>query len=137
MATPKKAKPAKVPASKDEAGVFMATLDHPLKADIEAMRMLILAASPAISEGVKWNSLSFRKTDWFAIIHLRSRDSVQLVFHTGAKARDNPDFKIPDPNRLIKWLAKDRCLVALGAGKTVKANTKAFEAIVKAWLKCV
>lgn len=126
-----------MPASKDEAGVFMATLDHPLKADIEAMRMLILAASPAISEGVKWNSLSFRKTDWFAIIHLRSRDSVQLVFHTGARARDNPDFKIPDPNRLIKWLAKDRCLVALGAGKTVKANTKAFEAIVKAWLKCV
>lgn len=133
----KAATPEKAPASHDEAGAFLAALDHPLKADIEAVRTLIRGVSPAISDGVKWNSLSFRKSDWFATMNLRSKDVIQIVFHTGAKVKDNPDLKIPDPSGLVLWLAKDRCLVTLGAGKTLKANTKAFEAIVKAWLKYV
>ena len=138
MATPKKAaEPKKAPASRDEAGDFMAALDHPLKKDIEAVRRLILGASPAISEGVKWNSLSFRKSDWFATVNLRSKDVIQLVFHTGAKAKDNPELRIPDDNGLLLWLAKDRALVTLGSGKMIKANRAAFEAIVRAWLRHV
>ena len=115
----------------------MRGLDHPLKADIEAVRKLILGASPAIVEGIKWNSVSFRKSDWFATVNLRSRDVIQLVFHTGAKVKDNPELKIPDPNGLLLWLAKDRCLVTLGAGKALKANSPAFVEIVTAWLKYV
>lgn len=136
MATPKKTtKPRKAPASDNNAGAFMAALDHPLKADIEAVRKLVLGANPAISEGVKWNSLSFRKSDWFATVNLRSKDVIQLVFHTGAKAKDNPELEIPDDNGLLLWLAKDRALVTLGSGKTLKANAKAFATIVKAWIR--
>ena len=142
MATPKKAaKPKKAPASKpssgEDAGALLATLDHPLKADIEAVRKLILAASPEIAEGVKWNSLSFRHTDWFATVNLRSTTTIQLVMHTGAKVKDDPDFSIPDENGLLVWLAKDRALATLGSGKTLKANAKAFTAIVRAWVKYV
>lgn len=138
-AKPKKptAPPKKAPVSKDDAGAFMAALEHPLKADIEAVRKLILAASAEISEGVKWNSLSFHHTDWFATVNLRSKDVVQLVFHTGAKAKDNPDLKIPDYNGLMLWLAKDRALVTLGSGRTLKSNAEALTAIVKAWIKYV
>lgn len=121
----------------DDASAFLAALDHPLKADIEAVRKLILAADPAIADGVKWNSLSFRHTDWFATVNLRSKDVIQLVMHTGAKAKDNPKLKIPDENGLLVWLAKDRALATLGAGKTLKVNAKAFEAIVKAWVRYV
>lgn len=121
----------------DDASAFLAALDHPLKADIEAVRKLVLAASPEIAEGVKWNSLSFRHTDWFATVNLRSKDVIQLVMHTGAKAKDNPDFDIPDENGLLLWLAKDRALVTLGSGKALKANAKAFTVIVKAWIKYV
>src|SRR5262247_592685 len=86
------------PSAEPDASGFLAALDHPLKADIEAVRKTMLSVSPAISDGVKWNSLSFRKSDWFATVNLRSRDVVQLVFHTGAKAKDNPELKIPDTN---------------------------------------
>jgi hypothetical protein len=133
----KAATPEKALASRDEAGAFLAALDHPLKADIEAVRRLILGVDPAISDGVKWNSLSFRKSDWFATVNLRSKDVIQLVFHTGAEVKDNPELKIPDANGLLLWLAKDRALVTLGSGKTLKANAKAFEAIVKAWIRYV
>lgn len=138
MATPKKApKPKKAPASRDEADAFLAALDHPLKADIEIVRKLILGVSPEISDGVKWNSLSFRHTDWFATVNLRSKDVIQLVFHTGAKAKESPELKVPDPGGLLLWLSKDRALITLGAGKTLKANANAFEAIVKAWIRYV
>ena len=133
----KKAAPKKAPASENEAGAFMAALDHPLKTDIETVRTLILGVSPEISDGVKWNSLSFRKSDWFATVNLRSKDVIQLVFHTGAKAMNNPEMKIADSSGLILWLAKDRALVTLGSGKTLKANTKAFEAVVKAWVRYI
>lgn len=131
--TPKRA----VPATADEVDAFMRDLVHPLHADIEAVRKIVLGVDPAISDGIKWNSVSFRRSDWFATVNLRSKDVVQLVFHTGAKARDTPDLKIPDPEGLMLWVAKDRALVTLGSGKTLKANAKAFEAIVEAWLKYV
>ena len=99
------------PAAASDIDAFMAALDHPLKGDIEWVRKIVLAASPAVSDGVKWNSLSFRKSDWFATVHLRSREGVQLILHTGAKVKDNPKMKIPDPSGLIRWLAKDRCLL--------------------------
>ncbi|MGB7815828.1 MAG: hypothetical protein WBL28_05710 [Methylotenera sp.] len=38
---------------------FMANLAHPLKAEIEAVRSIILAADANISECVKWNAPSF------------------------------------------------------------------------------
>src|SRR5262245_61644572 len=115
---------------------FLRELDHPLKEEIEAVLKIILGANPAIGEGIKWNSVSFRTTEYFATIHLRSTDRVQLVFHRGAKAKDNAkDMTIPDPNGLIKWLAKDRCLVTLGAGKDIAANRRALETIVREWVK--
>jgi hypothetical protein len=70
-------------------------------------------------------------------VNLRSQDVIQLVFHTGAKVKNNPELKIPDSNGLLLWLAKDRALVTLGSGKLLKANRAAFEAIVKAWIKYV
>jgi hypothetical protein len=136
-AKPKKAPARAKPKTDGEVGEFLAGLAHPLKADIAVVRKLILGADAQVSEGIKWNSVSFRKADWFATVNLRSRDVIQLVFHTGAKVKDNPELKIPDPNGLLLWLAKDRCLVTLGAGKTLKTNSAAFVAIVKAWLKYV
>src|SRR5690349_14630801 len=141
-AKPKTA-PAKAPArasstaKAEDAASFLAALDHPLKADIEIVRRILLGASPEIAEGVKWNSLSFRKKEWFATVNLRSKEVVQLVFHTGARVKENPKLEISDPAGLLLWLAKDRALVTLGAGKILKANAKAFEAIVKAWVKYV
>lgn len=117
---------------------FMAKLDHPLKADIESVRRMLLDASPRIREGIKWNAPSFRTSEYFATVNLRSRDRVQLVFHLGAKVKDGTkDMRIADPAGLIKWLAKDRCLVTLGAGEDIRANRAAFQALVRAWIRYV
>jgi len=138
------AKPRKAPAKKaakkaEDVDALMATLEHPLKQDIEAVRRTILGAAPGVSEAVKWNSPSFRtEKDFFATINLRAKDQVQVVLHLGAKVRpDMKAFKVVDPNGLLTWLGKDRAMASLGAGRTLTANKKALEAIVRAWVKQV
>lgn len=134
------AKPAKKAVEADDAvGAYLRGLKHPLKKEIEAVRLIILGANPKIGEGVKWNAPSFRtENEWFATFNPRSKDSVQLVFHLGAKARaDLKAFKIADPKGLLKWLSKDRALVTLGAGRDIPVNRKALEAIVRAWVRYV
>lgn len=142
--TPKPSKPAgkaKAPAkakAEPSANDLMTGLDHPLKADIEAVRKAILAADKSIADGIKWNSLSFRTGEWFATVNLRSRDSVQLVLHLGAKiGKVAPAEEIPDPKGLLKWLGKDRALATLGTGAPLKANLTALKPLVRAWIRYV
>jgi hypothetical protein len=118
---------------------FMRELDHPLKRDIENVRQIILKVDPGIGEAIKWNAPSFRTTDFFATFNLRSRECVQLIFHTGAKvkATATTGISIGDTAGLLKWLAKDRCLVTLGVGKDIQANKAAFEAVVREWIRWI
>ena len=39
---------------------YMAALDHPFKAEVEALRAIIKGVNPNITEQVKWNSPSYR-----------------------------------------------------------------------------
>lgn len=135
---PDRRSPAPSSSQADPAVVsFLKELDHPLKKEIEAVRKIMLGVSPSIQEGIKWNAPSFRTTDYFATVNLRSTDTVQLIFHTGAKvkATATTGLRIDAPTGLLKWLAKDRCMVTLGKGSKIQANRKAFEAIVGQWIE--
>ena len=117
---------------------FIAELDHPMKAEIESVRALILGLGPQVGEGIKWKAPTFRTTDDFATINLRSTNSLQVILHLGAKVR--PDLQKPviaDPAGLLKWLGKDRCMATLGAGDALRANLPAFEAVLRQWIAVV
>ena len=116
---------------------FMATLEHPHKAAIEALRTIIAGADPAIAEGVKWNAPSFRTTEYFATTHLRGKDGIGVILHLGAKVRETPSFQIEDPQGLLKWLAKDRALVNFAGVQDVKAHEAAIQGIVRQWITSV
>jgi hypothetical protein len=127
-------------ASTDPAVVaYLRDLDHPLTKEIRAVRLIVLGASATIREGIKWNVPSFRtEEEWFATFNVRAKDTVQLVFHLGAKIRpDQQALELADPRGLMKWLGKDRAMVTLGAGRDIPANRKALEAIVRAWIEYV
>lgn len=122
----------------DAVDAFLAKLKHPLKADIVTVRAVMLGVDPAIAEEVKWNAPSFRTTESFATINLRSIDRLQFVFHLGTKVRkDLPALKIADPAGLMKWLGQDRALVTLGTSQAFADNTDAFRRIVRAWIRYV
>ncbi len=115
---------------------FITRLEHPAKALVVQLRAAVLAADPAIAEGVKWNAPSFRTGEYFATMNLRAKVGVALVLHFGAKVRSvaaGPD-SIEDPARLLKWLAKDRALVEFGSEVDLQAKQAALQAVLRQWI---
>jgi len=133
-------KPAKrsAPAPED-VEAFLASLDHPFKPEILAVREIILGADPSITEGIKWNAPSFRTSEYFATFQLRAKEGVQVILHLGAKTRDTAisGIAIADPESLLEWLAKDRASVKLRDLKDIYAKRSALANIVREWIKHV
>jgi len=144
------AKKAKQPVAHSESGdsqtdpavaAFLRELDHPMKKDIEAVRRIILGVGPAIREGIKWNSPSFRTTDsdYFATVNLRGKggeERVWLILHTGAKAKGaKKEMKIADPAGMLQWLGKNRCLVTFADRQNIQVKRAALKSIVREWIQ--
>ncbi|HVH33578.1 MAG TPA: nuclear transport factor 2 family protein, partial [Tahibacter sp.] len=96
-----------------EVDAFLATLQHPARDLVVALRRLVLDADASIAEGIKWNAPSFRTRDWFATTHLRMKAGIGLILHFGAKKNAIADsgVAIPDPGGLLDWLARDRAMI--------------------------
>jgi hypothetical protein len=117
---------------------FIEDLEHPLKGEIVALRQLILSVDPAISEEVKWNAPSFRTSEHFATMHLRAKDSLQLILHLGARSKHSvPAEAIADPEGLLKWLGKDRASVSFTGAGDLALKGDALVAIVRQWIRHV
>ena len=114
---------------------FLATLDHPHKEGIELLRSVILGVDRRIREGIKWNAPSFMLADHFATFRLHPPKNVQLILHTGAKARSGAKvFRIDDPEGLLKWPASDRAVLTFASTAEAKASKAAVQHIVKQWI---
>lgn len=112
-------------------------LNHPLRKEVEAFRKMIIEADPTIEEGIKWNSLSFRTTEWFATWNVRVKDQVQFVLHLGAKVKANPEVaNIEDPDDLLKWQAKDRALLTLHPADIERCRAS-VTTLIQEWIKHV
>ena len=118
---------------------FMATLEHPFKAEIEAIRLLMLAVDPGIREGIKWNAPSFRTTEYFATTNLRSKAGIGVILHLGARVRTLPadGVKIDDPAKLLRWLGKDRATVEFGSSADLEKKAAAFRSVLRQWIRYV
>lgn len=113
---------------------FLQTLEHPHKDGIEELRRMILGLNKGITEEIKWNAPSFKLEDHFATFKVHPPRSIQLVLHTGAKAKDNQAFTIDDQDGLLKWPAKDRCLLTLESGAVLKLHRARVRRILKQWV---
>lgn len=70
---------------------FLAQLDHPLKRELLALRLIILAATPGLTEHIKWNAPSYQfEGDDRIAFNFFARDKIRLVFHCGAKSTSGP-----------------------------------------------
>jgi hypothetical protein len=115
---------------------YLAALDHPRKPEILAIRQLILAADQRITEGIKWNVPSFRTSEYFATMHLRAPDGIQVILHLGAKPRDGTSvgLGIADPEALLAWLAPDRAAAKFRDLADIDARRSAFTEIIRQWI---
>jgi uncharacterized protein YdhG (YjbR/CyaY superfamily) len=106
----------------EEVNAFLKELDHPLKAEIEAVRAII-KLNRKIAERVKWNAPSFFYTDDLATIHVKSKQHVHLIFHHPAIVKIKSAFLEGD--------YKDRRMMYFENMNEVKARKKELTKIIK------
>lgn len=100
---------------------FMSALDHPLKAEIKAVRKFIREVESGRSECVTWSAPSIFYKDDFATLKLRLPTSLQVIFHTGAKVKHRK-IVIDDPDSLFKWATADRVVITFRNMKVVTSH---------------
>jgi hypothetical protein len=119
-----------------EVQAFLQDLQHGRKDAVEAVREVIRSAHPGISEQIKWNAPSFCiDGDDRITFRLQPDDRVQLVFHRGARKRDDAStFSFEDGSGLLEWVARDRALVTFRDLDDVAAKRAAFQDLVRRWM---
>ena len=108
---------------------YMKKLQHPQKAEIEAVRAIILKADRRVAERVKWNAPSFYYRDDIAAFNPRAKRFVQLVFvfHRGKMIDDRFD--------LLEGDYKDRRLARFINMNDVRAKENSLQSVVRRWIE--
>ena len=85
----------------------MAKLEHPLKAEVQAVREIIKGVNPGITEQIKWNAPSFSyRGEYLVTFNLRSANRVRLVWHNPAVANIKSELLEGDyKDRRMSYLA--------------------------------
>ena len=73
----------------DYVNEFMSKFEHPFKAEIEAIRAIILKADSRITEGIKWNAPNFYYKGDMAVFTPHIKDYVHMVFPNGIIINDD------------------------------------------------
>ena len=68
---------------------YMQELEHPLKAEIEALRTIIKETDTRIMERIKWKAPSYYCKEDFLTFNHRMQDKVHLIFHNDAIPKVN------------------------------------------------
>lgn len=115
---------------------YMQRLDHPLKAEIEAVREIILGADAGITEQIKWNAPSFcyQGDDRVTFRLHPSNQFIQLIFHRGAKVKESREIKIQDETGLLEWVTSDRATLTLRSMEEVQTHADALKSLVSQWV---
>jgi uncharacterized protein YdhG (YjbR/CyaY superfamily) len=110
------------PTDEEQVDEWMYKLEHPMKAEIDAVRKIIKDSNSNIKERIKWNAPSYYTSGDIVTFNHRATEHVHLIFH-------HPTIvKIKSP--LLMGDYKDRRMLYLPDMKAVKANKKELQRIV-------
>lgn len=125
--TPKKKKGSPVSRA-DKVDEFLENLDHPLKAEVEAVRSIIKGVNKGINEEIKWKAPSFNcKGEYLVTFNLRDEKRIHLVFH-------NPQIS-KVKSKLLEGDYKDRRMAYFANMQDIKAKKSMLEKALKDLIK--
>lgn len=113
---------------KEVVDAYMRDLDHPFKAEIEAVRRIILGASDKLAERIKWNAPSFYYKEDFGAFNLRANEFAHLILlFPGGAGMD-------DRTGLLEGKHKDRREAKFHGMDDVKSKQGSLQKLVKRWV---
>ncbi len=118
----------KKPANKtEEVDAFMETLDHPFKAEVQAVRDIIKGVHPGITEEIKWKAPSFSYKGYMVTFNLWTKEHVHLVFHNGAI--------LSNDSGLLEGDYPDRRMAYFSSMEDVESKRPALESALTEWVQ--
>ncbi len=120
----------------DEVTKFLDELNHPLRAEIEELRQIILNSMNGLAENIKWNGPNYCFEDQDRVtMRIQPPKQIQLIFHRGAKKIIQPDDKlIDDKSGLLIWKENDRAIATFKNLDEIKKAKLNLEGILNSWI---
>ena len=106
---------------------FLEKKDHPMTAEIQEVRRIILSTDKRITEAIKWSSPTFIYKGNIASFFMNAKMFVSLMFHKGAT--------IDDPNGLLSGDGKEGRVARFSDMEDIAAKKDALEAVVREWIR--
>ena len=126
---------AKSPAQTPDG--FMEALDHPRKAEAQALRDIIRTSAPALVESLKWNAPSYTLgTDHLLTFNFADRKSVRLIFHCGARRKETvgaPPF-MDDTTGLLDWASDIRAIATFRNADDLTHAGPLLPGLIRDWI---
>ena len=108
----------------DKVDAFLRELNHPLTAEVEAVRSIIKGVNKDINEEVKWKAPSFNfKGEYLVTFNLRDVKRIHLVFH-------NPQIS-KVKSKLLEGDYVDRRMAYFADMQDIKAKKPLLEKALK------
>lgn len=109
-----------------EVDEYLRKKAHPMNAEIQRVREIILHAHPAIEECIKWSSPTFIYKGNMASYFMNAKKHVSLMFHKGAL--------ISDKTGLLEGDGKEGRTAKFAGMQEIENRKADLEAVVKAWV---
>ncbi|CAN1571209.1 Domain of unknown function DUF1801 [Spirosomataceae bacterium] len=117
---------------------FLNELNHSFIKEIEQLRNCILSADKNLTENIKWNgpNYCFDNEDRITMKVKPPTKQVQLIFHRGAKKKEQPKDKlIPNKSKMLVWKENDRAIVTFKSLQDIENGKTELTTIVNEWIK--
>ena len=121
-----------------EVSDFLNDLNHPFIKEIEQLRNCILSANKNISENIKWNGPNYcmDNEDRITMRVQPPTKQVQLIFHRGAKKKEQPKDKlIANKSKMLVWKENDRAIATFKSLQDIENGKTELVTIINDWIK--
>ncbi len=108
-----------------EVDAWFERYDNPMKAAVQRVREIALAADPRVTEAVKWQAPTFMYKGNIASFFPKAKMHVSLMFHQGAA--------IPGQHPLLEGEADVGRSAKFVSLDDVERRRPALEAVIRAW----
>ncbi len=115
---------------------FLDELNHPLRKEIEKLRLITLESVTGLTEDIKWNGPNYSFEDRDRItMRIHPPKQIQLIFHRGAKKQDQPEKRLIEvKTKLLTWKENDRAIISYKNMTEIEHGQSELTEIIKKWI---
>lgn len=121
----------------DDVTKFLDEQNHPLRREIEELRLIILSSDHRLDENIKWNAPNYCYDGEDRItMKIYPPGQIQIVFHRGTKKLEQPKDKIiDDKSKLLLWKENDRAVASFRNMEDIEKYKHSVKDIVNEWVE--